>query len=581
MPGRTAPAKSGPSFAELYTPKLVTILREGYGLADLRADAAAGLTVAIVALPLSMAIAIASGTTPERGLYTAIIGGFLVSLLGGSRFQIGGPAGAFIVLVAATAQRHGIDGLVLATMLSGLILLAGGFLRLGDYIKFIPYPVTVGFTAGIAVIIAASQVKELLGLTLAGPEPGPILPKLEALGAALPTVNAAAIGIAAATLAAIVWIKRLRPDWPSFVIAVAGASAAAALLGLPVDTIGTRFGGIPSNLPAPALPAFSLEKVYAVLPDAFAFALLGAIESLLSAVVADGMTGRRHRSNCELVAQGAAQIGSGLFGGFCVTGTIARTATNIRAGARGPIAGMLHSAFLLLFLIAAAPLANYIPLASLAAVLLFVAWTMTEKQAFGTLLRSTPGDVVVLLSTFLLVVFRDLTEGILVGFLIGTLVFLNRMARAISVETHVPFIAKDQADSAEERTPYDAGLASDPDLVIYRITGAFFFGAASTVGAVLDRLAARPKTFVLDFGAVPFLDSTAANTIEGFAHKAARSGMALILTDVAPPIRHVLWTHGLRPPLVRYEPTIEDALAVHRGANPAPGEAQSRAESEP
>lgn len=563
-----------PSFAELYTPKLVTILREGYGLADLRADAAAGLTVAIVALPLSMAIAIASGTTPERGLYTAIIGGFLVSLLGGSRFQIGGPAGAFIVLVAATVYRHGFDGLILATMLSGLILLAGGFFRLGSYIKFIPYPVTVGFTAGIAVIIATSQAKELFGLTLAGPEPGPFLPKLEALAAALPTLDPASVGIAVLTLAAIIGIKRLRPNLPSFVIAVAVASIAAAALGLSVDTIGTRFGGIPRTLPAPTLPAFSIEKIGAVLPDAFAFALLGAIESLLSAVVADGMTGRRHRSNCELVAQGVAQIGSGLFGGFCVTGTIARTATNIRAGARGPVAGILHSLFLLLFLLVAAPLANFIPLASLAAVLVFVAWNMAEKQAFGTLLRSTPGDAVVLLSTFLLVVFRDLTEGILAGFLIGTLVFLDRMARAINIEAQVPFIPKDQADTGDDgRTPYDVELATDPDLVIFRITGAFFFGAASTVGAVLDRLAARPKTFVLDFAAVPFLDSTAAYTIEGFAHKAQRAGMALVLTGVAPPIRHVLWTHGLRPPLVRFEPTIEDAVAVHRASNPPPAAA--------
>jgi len=320
-----------PSFAELYTPKLLTVLREGYGPAQLRADAIAGLTVAIVALPLSMAIAIASGATPAQGLYTAIVGGFLVSALGGSRFQIGGPAGAFIVLVAATVARHGMDGLILATFLSGAMLAATGLLRLGTFIKFIPFPVTVGFTAGIAVIIFASQVKELLGLALAH-EPGILLAKIPALWAAGPSLTPAAVALSAGTVAVILLLRRLRPHWPGMLIAVGLASLAAAALDLPVQTIGTRFGGIPSTLPQPHLPTMSVDKVLAVLPAAGAFTLLGAIESLLSAVVADGMTGRRHRSNCELVAQGAANMGAALFGGFCVTGTIARTATNVRSG---------------------------------------------------------------------------------------------------------------------------------------------------------------------------------------------------------------------------------------------------------
>ena len=327
---------AGPSFAELFTPKLVTVLREGYGFRHLKADAVAGLTVAIVALPLSMAIAIASGLTPDRGLYTAIVGGFLVSALGGSRFQIGGPAGAFIVLVLAAVERHGVDGVILATALSGVVLLAVGFLRLGTFIKYIPYPVTVGFTAGIAVVIFASQLKELLGLTL-GKEPGPLLPKLAALAGALPTLNPAAVAVAALTMGGILALRRWRPQWPAFIIAVGLAAVLTALLGLPVETIGSRFGGIPSSLPAPRLPELSAEKVAEVLPTALSFALLGGIESPLSAVVADSMSGRRHRSNCELVAQGAANIGAALFGGFCVTGTIARTATNVRSGARGPV----------------------------------------------------------------------------------------------------------------------------------------------------------------------------------------------------------------------------------------------------
>jgi SulP family sulfate permease len=554
-----------PTFAELFTPKLVTVLRERYRLADLRADAAAGLTVAIVALPLSMAIAIASGVTPDRGLYAAIVGGFIVSALGGSRFQIGGPAGAFIVLVAATVEQHGVDGLLLATMLSGLILLAIGFLRLGTFIKFIPYPVTVGFTAGIAVIIFASQLKELLGLRL-DKEPGPFIPKLLALWDALPTLNVSALAVAFLTIGIIVIVRRFRPHWPVFIIAVAAAALATWILGLPVETIGTRFGGLPQSLPAPHLPPISAARIAELLPAALSFALLGGIESLLSAVVADSMTGRRHRSNCELVAQGFANVASGLFGGICVTGTIARTATNVRSGARGPVAGMLHSVFLLLFMLTAAPLASFIPLSALAAVLATVAWNMAEKHQFATLLRASRGDAVVLLATFLLVIFRDLTEGILVGFGIGVLVFLQRMAEAVEVEQSRLLPEEDRPDTVNGngREPYDPTLATDPDVVVYRISGAFFFGAAATVAAALDRIAEHPKAYVIDFSAVPVLDSTAAATIEGFVRKAQRHNAAIYVAGARPLIRRVLLTHGVRPPRARFKPTVAEALAsVH------------------
>ncbi|MCC2687324.1 MAG: dauA [Rhizobiaceae bacterium] len=559
-----------PTFRELFTPKLVTVLKEGYGLSQFRADAVAGLTVAIVALPLSMAIAIASGASPERGLFTAVIGGFVISLLGGSRFQIGGPAGAFIVLVASTADRHGIDGLVLATMMAGVFLLAIGYLRIGTYIKYIPYPVTVGFTAGIAVIIFASQIKELLGLTLTGKEPGELLPKMTALAEAIGTINPGAAGIAALSVATIVVLRRRRPSWPGMLIAVTLAALAAAMLSLPVETIGTRYGGIPRTLPQPMLPEFDLVRMQAVLPDAVAFALLGAIESLLSAVVADGMTGRRHRSNCELVAQGFANIGSALFGGIPATGTIARTATNVRAGAHGPVAGIMHAAFILLFMLVAAPLASYIPLAALAGVLAVVAWNMVEKDAFRALIRSSAGDALVLLVTFLLVIFRDLTEGILVGFVLGAVLFIDRMGKTIVVNEDVPMVRRDVADDEGGREAYDAGSSSDPDTVVYRISGAFFFGAASTVGAVLDRIAGRHKNFVLDCSGVPFLDSTAANVLEGAVRKARRAGVRVFVTGASPQMRRLLVAHGVKPPLVRYKATIERALEQARSENRQP-----------
>ena len=553
---------AGPTFAELFTPKLLTVLREGYTPAHFRADAIAGLTVAIVALPLSMAIAIASGVTPERGLYTSIVGGFIISALGGSRFQIGGPAGAFIVLVAATVARVGVDGLLLATMMAGVFLLAIGYLRLGTYIKFIPYPVTVGFTAGIAVIIFSGQIVELLGLKLAGKEPGPLVPKLVAIGEAIGTVNPAAAFVAVLTIGTIAFLKRWRPKWPAMLVAIGLASLIVALFALPAETIGTRYGGIPRSLQWPAFPPVSLDRMIDVLPDAIAFALLGAIESLLSAVVADGMSGRRHRSNCELVAQGFANIASALFGGICATGTIARTATNVRAGAHGPVAGMLHSAILLVLMLAAAPLASYIPLAALAGVLAVVCWNMVEKQAFATLLKASRGDALVLMATFLIVVFRDLTEGIVVGFALGSILFIDRMARSIAVEADQPLVPEDVADRA---VAYDSSEAADTDTVIYRISGAFFFGAASTVGAVLDRIADQRRNFILDCSAVPFFDSTAANVIEGAAHKARHAGVRFVIAGATPQTRRMLINHGVKRPLVTYAASIRDARAQLSG----------------
>lgn len=416
----------GTATAHLLQPKLLAVLREGYDLNAFRHDLAAAATVAIVALPLSMAIAVASGVAPERGLYTAIVGGFVVSTLSGSRYQIGGPAGAFIVLVAATVAQVGLQGLLLAVLLSGMMLMLLGLFRIGALVRHMPHAVTVGFTCGIAVTILASQLKDLSGISLAGSEPGPFIPKLIALAQSAATFNLFALMLGVGVAALIFLLRRVRPSWPGMLIAVAIAALIAAVAHLPVETIGTRFGEIPRGLSPPVLPALlSLEMLLRTLPAAASFALLGAVESLLSAKVADGMTGRQHRSNMELIGQGAANIASACFGGICVTGTIARTATNIRAGAASPVAGMLHSVYLLLFMLLAAPLASRIPLAALAGVLVVVAWSMVERYEATRLLRAWP-TALVLVATFGVTLIKDLTWGIVAGCALAAVLALLR-----------------------------------------------------------------------------------------------------------------------------------------------------------
>lgn len=540
MPHIPSPARPAPEFL----PKLVTVWSEGYGLRDLRADALAGLTVAIVALPLSMAIAIASGVGPERGLYTAIVGGFLVSALGGSRYQIGGPAGAFIVLVSACVAQIGLGGLVLATFLSGAMLVVLALTRAGTYVRFIPYPVTLGFTAGIAVIIFASQIKDLAGMSLPGGEPAAILDKVQALWSARETVGAWALAVSAGTVGLILGLRRWAPVLPNLLIAVTAAAVAVEALGLPVETIASRFGALPRLLPAPALPDLAPEALTAALPFALSFTLLGAIESLLSAIVADGMSGARHRPNAELLAQGIANMGAALFGGFCVTGTIARTATNVRAGSRGPVSGVLHAAFLLGFMVVAAPLAGFVPLAALAGVLAVVAWNMAEKAEIWHLVRHSRADAAVLGVTFLLVVFRDLTEGIVVGFALGGLVFIRRMS-----------------DVARLDQPEVPLAALPPDHVVYRLHGPYFFGAAARVGGVLERIAERPRVFVLDLTEVPFVDSSGARSFEGLARRMARRGGRLVVVGARPEIRLALAGAGLTPALADFQDEMEGLRA--------------------
>jgi SulP family sulfate permease len=554
---------AGPTFAELFTPKLVTVLREGYRPTELGRDAFAGLSVAIVALPLSMAIAIGSGLGPERGLYAAIVGGFIVSLLGGSRFQIGGPAGAFIVLVSATVMRHGVEGMLLATLLAGLMMAAAGFLRIGTYIRLIPYPVTIGFTAGVALIILASQLRDLLGLTISGPPAHGFLSEIEAAARAIDTFNPAALAIGALVVATIFLIQRIRPNAPAILVAVVLAALAAALLGLDVETIGSRFGGVPSRLPAPAFPEASVSRAIAVLPDAFAFALLGAIESLLSATVADGMTGRRHRSNCELVAQGAANVAASVFGAMVVTGTIARTATNVRAGAHGPVSGLLHSAFLLVFMILAAPLAAYLPLAALAGVLIVAAWRMIEAPAIAALVRASTGDAVALAATLLLTVFRNLTEGIVAGAAIGALAFIQRMSERAGLASEEAIVAPDRADlPAEARTDYSPDDAGAGGVGVYRVRGALFFGSAASLGAALDRIVIGRRALVIDFSEASLVDSTGAQAIRAVADAARRRNARLFISGAAPEARRALHAVGVTAGTAEFHPDLDGARAA-------------------
>jgi SulP family sulfate permease len=550
------------TFADLFTPKLVTALREGYTLSRLTADIIAGLTVAIVALPLSMGIAIAAGVGPEKGLYTAIVGGFIISAFGGSRFQIGGPAAAFIVIVYNIIDQHGYDGLALATFMAGVMLTVVGYARLGTYIKYIPYPVTIGFTAGIGVTILISQVAEALGLTT-GKLPGEFIAKVEAIAHALPTTQTTTVLVSVVSVAFILVLRRYRPKWPGLLFAVIGGGVAVALFNLDVATVGSRFGEIPRSLPTPALPEISLAKMQAVFPAALTIALLAGIESLLSAVVADGMSGRRHRSNCELVAQGFANIASPLFGGLPVTGTIARTATNIRSGSTSPVSGILHAVFVALMMLLFAPYVSYVPLAVLAAILIVVAWNMMELPVILRFLRySGWGDRVVLLATLTVTVFYDLMLGIEVGVVLAAFLFMHAMAQAVEVRGHGTGPVGGSVEDQKDELRRDLPAPLPEGVVVYRIAGPFFFGAADQVATSLSRIGNRPHTLILDFSGVPLIDSTGAATLRSLIATLEKAGTQIVLTAMSMSVRRNLVRYGIHHPEVHVTtaPSIDAAL---------------------
>ncbi len=523
-----------------FTPKIITTMREGYNFGLFKSDSVAGLTVAIVALPLSMALAIASGASPDKGLVTAVIAGFLISFLGGSRVQVGGPTGAFVVVIFNVIALHGYDGLLIATLMAGLILIAAGALKMGRLMKFIPHPVVTGFTAGIAVIIATSQVKDFLGLSL-DEVPAEFLPKWQAYFGAINSLHLATMLVGLGALCVIVVFRKYLPKLPGFLIAIVLTSLLVAILELPVETIGSRFPDMPAGLPMPSLPSLSWAKILELLPSAFTIAFLAGIEALLSAVVADGMTGTRHRSNQELIGQGIANLGSVLFGGLPATGAIARTATNIKAGGKTPVAGMMHALFLLLFILFASDFMAYVPMAALAAILFMVAWGMSEADRFVTLLRMPNSDRAVLLLTFGLTVFVDLTVAIGVGVTLASLLFMARMSETVMLENGNSIVRDSDldVDDLDQRDDLPKGVE------VFRINGPVFFGVAGELLDAMRKIGRKPKVIILRMRLVPMLDASGVTMIEEFVEQARLSGSKIILSGVQDQPRQMLARVGV------------------------------------
>ncbi len=503
-----------------FTPKIFTILKEGYSLTDLRSDAFAGLTVAIVALPLAMALGIASGASPEQGIITAIVAGFIISLLGGSRVQIGGPTGAFVVILSSVISNHGYDGLLVATMLAGIILVLAGYAGLGQLIKFIPQPVITGFTSGIAVIIASTQLKDFFGLQ-ADPFSSSFLENWSAYlnGIRFPVVS---IGLLA--IVTIYIMRQFMPRMPRYLIALILCSASVILLGLDVDTIGSRFPNISLGIPIPKWPEMSFYKVQQVLPSAFIIAFLAGVEALLSAVVADGMTGYRHRSNQELVGQGIANFSSALFGGIPATGAIARTATNITAGGKTPFSGIFHACFLLLFILFAAETMKFVPMSALAAILFFVAWEMSEANRFVRTVRFPGSDRILLLMTFALTIFVDLTVAIGVGVTLASLLFVARMAKSIEIFRDIKEGVSLNQENENQRDELPRGVE------VFWIAGPIFFGIASDIPELLKKIGENPKVLIIRMRLVPFLDKTGASALNDLVKQCDLRGINIIFS---------------------------------------------------
>ncbi|MCB0586769.1 MAG: STAS domain-containing protein [Phaeodactylibacter sp.] len=524
-----------------FTPKLFSLLSGGISRTQAMRDIMSGVIVGIVALPLAIAFAIASGVSPDKGLITAVIAGLIISALGGSRVQIGGPTGAFIVIVYAIVQEHGVGGLTIATFMAGFLIIAFGLARLGDLLKFIPYPLIVGFTSGIALIIFSSQVKDFFGLAI-DTLPADFIGKWTVYFQHFTQVNWYAFGIALATVLISLQFHRVTTKIPGSIVAIVLSTIVVLVFQIPVETIETKFGNIPNRIPLPSIPQVDFETVKALIQPAFAIALLGAIESLLSAVVADGMIGGRHRSNMELVAQGTANIFSAVFGGIPATGAIARTATNIKNGGRTPIAGITHALALLLIMMLFAPLAKLIPMATLAGILVVVAWHMGEWHLFFSMLRSNRADLLILLTTFLLTVIFDLVIAIEIGVVLSSFFFMKRMSDSLIIRNSVDILGP-QNENGEESFEEEA-LTVPKGVLLYEIHGPLFFGASQKFQDTLLNLHQKPKILILRMRNVPFMDATGAYHLKQLVRHLQAQQVRILLSGVGEEVQGELEKSG-------------------------------------
>ncbi|GAO28311.1 SulP family inorganic anion transporter [Geofilum rubicundum] len=544
----------------LFLPKILTTFKEGYTRQQLLRDVMAGTIVGVVALPLAIAFAIASGVSPEKGLLTAVVAGFLISLMGGSRVQIGGPTGAFVVIVAGIIATYGLDGLIISTIMAGVIMIVFGLFRLGAVIRFIPYPLTVGFTSGIALLIFVSQIKDFFGLQT-GELPADFAAKMNVLMVSFHTVQWSTLLLGLVSFGLTMFWGKISSRVPGSLIALLLGAVLVALGVLNVDTIGSKFGEIPSAISMPSLPNLSWDLIIRHIGPAFTIALLGSIESLLSAVVSDGMIGGRHRSNTELIAQGVANIGSGLFGGIPATGAIARTATNVKNGGRTPVAGLVHAVVLLIIMLFAGKWAGLIPLSVLAGILMVVAYNMSEWRSFVSIMRGSRYDVLVLLTSFVLTVVVDLTIAIQVGMVLAALLFMKRMADVGEVRTLVNYPDDEVDDAAMVRLELPASC------VVYEVSGPLFFGVANKFKELMHNIPDRSTIVIIRMRHVPMIDATGIHNLKALLQRFIYLKKQVILTGVNPEVAEALKQHGIWQ-LIGGEnvlPLFEEAVSKVKG----------------
>ena len=522
------------SYGLNFAPKLYEVIRsKGYNTQYFRRDAVAGLTLAIISIPLGMAFAIASGVSPAQGLYTAVVAGFFIALLGGCRYQIGGPTGAFVVIIFNTLQQYGYAGLTMTMLIAGIVMIAAGYLRLGTYIKYIPYPVVVGFTSGIAVLLFSTQVKDMLGLDIAS-VPAEFLPKWRVYLENLGKFSWTAVFITVLSFGIIFYVKFRRPKLPAFLLGVVGSTLIVALFSLHIDTIGSKFGGIPHFIPLPKIPEFDIDLALKVMPSALAIAFLASIESLLSATVVDAMSGDNTNANAELIGEGIANLASACFMGIPATGAIARSATNVKAKAYSPVSGIMQSVFILLFMLLLSPAARYIPLACLSSVLIIIAYNMFNFPKFWHLLQGPRGDRITLIVTFLLTVMVDLNTAIGVGFIMSSVIFMHRMSREIEVandESVLEYVSRGQdiSDTLNEK-----------GVISLRLSGPLFFGGASQVSMFFRQMHDVPKVLIFRMGSVPVVDASGANILVEFIRKLKQYDTKIIFSHLKAQPRRVL-----------------------------------------